>query len=107
MTTKQPPKNPVPQDWHVADIKCALEKQGWSLSRLSKRNGLCRSACQMALYHPWPKMERLIANAIGVPPQTIWPSRYGEDGNSNRRRGRPNNNANTAPTAGVIQASGA
>jgi Ner family transcriptional regulator len=27
-------------------------------------------------YRPWPKGEWLIANAIGVHPAEIWPSRY-------------------------------
>jgi Ner family transcriptional regulator len=80
------PKNPAPQDWHVADIKCALEKKGWSLARLSKKHRYYRSAAATALSRPWPKMESLIAEAIGVPPQTIWPSRYDEHGNSNRFR---------------------
>lgn len=32
----------------------------------------------------WPKMEELIAKAIGVTPQEIWPSRYNEDGTPKR-----------------------
>ena len=105
MSDKHPVKKPAPQDWHVADIKCALEKKGWSLSRLSKRNGYCRTACKAALHQPLPKMERLIADAIGVPPQEIWPSRYDEQGNPNRRRGRPRKDGTTASSGGVIQAS--
>ena len=27
------------QDWHPADVKCALEKAGWSLRRLSRHHG--------------------------------------------------------------------
>jgi Ner family transcriptional regulator len=105
MSNLHPKQKPASQDWHVADIKCALEKKGWSLSRLSKQRGYCRTACKMALRIAWPKMERIIADAIGVPPQVIWPSRYDEHGNSNRRRGRPKSNVTTAPTAGVIQQS--
>jgi len=105
MPNLHPPLKPAPQNWHVADIKCALEKKGWSLSRLSRKRGYSRNSCQMALYIPWPKMERIIADAIGVPPQTIWPSRYDEHGNSNRPRGRPKKNANTGRSTGVIPAS--
>ncbi len=79
-------KKPASLDWHNADIKCALEKKGWSLSRLSKQYGYCRSACQVALFMPWPKMERLIAHVIGVPPYVIWPSRYDANGNPARRQ---------------------
>lgn len=97
-------KNPAPQDWHNADIKCALEKRGFSLRRLSRLRNYSPGAACIALQIPWPKMEKIIADAIGVPPQTIWPSRYGEDGKSNRRRGgyHPRSNATTAPSAAVI-----
>lgn len=64
------------QDWHRADIKAALEKAGWSLSRLSTHHGFCTGALKHALYKPYVNGERLIAAAIGVTPQTIWPSRY-------------------------------
>lgn len=74
------PKKPAQQDWHRADIKAALEKRGYSLSRLSRLNGYSRSAAKCALDIHWPKMERLIAGTIGVPVQDIWPSRYHPDG---------------------------
>jgi Ner family transcriptional regulator len=34
------------------------------------------SAIRQALQHAYPKVERIIASALGVPPETIWPSRY-------------------------------
>lgn len=65
------------QDWHPADIVAALRKKGWSLRRLAKHHGY---ASPTQLTHPlqrhWPKGERLIADAIGVSPAEIWPSRY-------------------------------
>ncbi|HID49175.1 MAG TPA: transcriptional regulator [Chromatiales bacterium] len=68
------------QDWHPADIKAALEKAGWSLSRLSIHHGYAsRTTLKYALRKPWPKGERLIAEAIGMDPATIWPSRYPKD----------------------------
>ncbi len=76
-------QNAVPvssHDWHRADIKAALEKRGVCLSRLGMEHGYTRWAGSKALDAPWPKMERLIAAAIGAPPQQIWPSRYREDG---------------------------
>ena len=76
-------------DWHKADIKAALEKVGWSLSRLSRVNKLHRQAAALALRTSWPRMERLIADAIGVTPQEIWPSRYDKSGNS--KRAKPGN----------------
>lgn len=79
---------PEREDWHRADIKAALEKAGWSLRQLSIHHGLTPKTFQHAMWRPYPKGERAIAEAIGVPPQVIWPSRYGPDGQPNRRRGR-------------------
>ena len=87
MTNIDTSKKPGPQDWHRADIKAALEKRGLSLARLARLNGYARTSTPMALHHPWPKMERLIAGAIGVAPQEIWPSRYHEDGSPKSERG--------------------
>lgn len=81
-------KKPASKDWHPADIKAHLEKAGWSLSKLSRRNGYCRSAAALALRMPWPKMERLIAHTIGESPKTIWPTRYDNDGNPLSGRGQ-------------------
>lgn len=64
------------QDWHRADIRAALEKSGTNLRTLSVAAGLSKDTLRNALVRPWPKGERLIARAIGVNPETIWPSRY-------------------------------
>lgn len=81
MTQHTPPKKAVITDWHKADIKAALEKAGWNLSSLSRHHGYSdRKQLSVVLGRCWPKGERLIADAIGVPPQTIWPSRYNPDG---------------------------
>lgn len=79
-------KKPATQDWHKSDIKAALEKKGLTLKGLSISNGY-RSvdAAAQALQRPYPKMERILAKAIGVKPETIWPSRYKFNGSSKRR----------------------
>lgn len=64
------------QDWHRADIRAALEKSGTNLRTLSVAAGLSKDTLRNALVRPWPKGERLIAHAIGVNPEVIWPSRY-------------------------------
>lgn len=66
----------IAQDWHRADIKSALEKKGLSLRALSIQSGMKRDTLKNALDRRWPKGESIIASAIGVPPQKIWPSRY-------------------------------
>ncbi|EMA4769353.1 helix-turn-helix transcriptional regulator [Cronobacter sakazakii] len=67
-------------DWHPADIIAALCKKGTSLAALSRASGLGSSTLANALTRPWPKGEYLIAEAPGVHPSAIWPSRYFKDG---------------------------
>ncbi|QZN94604.1 helix-turn-helix domain-containing protein [Symbiopectobacterium purcellii] len=64
------------QDWHPADIIAAIKRKGTSLAALSRASGLASSTLANALTRRWPKGERLIAQAIKVSPEEIWPSRY-------------------------------
>ncbi|WNN53251.1 helix-turn-helix transcriptional regulator [Hafnia alvei] len=63
-------------DWHSADIIAALKKRGTTLSAVSREAGLASSTLANTLIRHWPKGEKLIAEAVGVPPEQIWPSRY-------------------------------
>ncbi|WP_347253069.1 helix-turn-helix transcriptional regulator [Leminorella grimontii] len=63
-------------DWHSADIIAALKKKGTSLAKVSRQAGLASSTLANALVRRWPKGERLIAEALGMEPKDIWPSRY-------------------------------
>ena len=63
-------------DWHPADIIAGLKKRGTSLSALSRQAGLASSTLANTLTRRWPKGERLIAEALEVAPEKIWPSRY-------------------------------
>jgi Ner family transcriptional regulator len=76
-----PPEN----DWHPADVLAALKKRGHSLAGLSVANGYHPTAAGKALKLPWPAMERIVADALGVTPQTIWPSRYDDEGRPRKR----------------------
>lgn len=69
-------KNCQSRDWHQADIIAELKKRGTNLSALSTANGYTRNGLRNALYRKYPKAERIIAEAIGVQPEDIWPSRY-------------------------------
>jgi len=75
MNTSDSQKKPA-EDWHRADIVAALHKAGWSLRKLSIEAGLSAGALNNALDRAWPKAEKIIAAAIEVEPETIWPSRY-------------------------------
>ncbi|POE40857.1 helix-turn-helix domain-containing protein [Pectobacterium odoriferum] len=66
------------QDWHPADIIAALKKRGTSLVAVSRNAGLASSTLANALQRHWPKGERLIAEALGLSPEHVWPSRYSE-----------------------------
>ena len=71
--------NPSP-DWHPADVLAALKKRGHSLAGLSTAHGYHATAAGKALKRPWPALEVLIAEAVGIPPHEIWPSRYASTG---------------------------
>lgn len=64
------------KDWHRADVVAALKKRGWSVRSLSIASGLAPSILGTALQCPYLKGEQIIANAIGVSANEIWPSRY-------------------------------
>lgn len=69
------------EDWHPADILAALRKAGYTLSKLAFEHGLKDSSgLSVAMVRSFPKGEQRIADALGVHPKVIWPSRYNEDG---------------------------
>jgi len=85
---RAPKKSAVREDWHPAIVVARLRMAGWSLRSLSVRHGLTHSTLQKANSQPYPHAERIIARAIGVKPQDIWPSRYDANGRAlHRRRG--------------------
>lgn len=64
-------------DWHRADIVAALHKVGWTIRKLSTHHGYADpTTLSHALDRPWPKGQKLIADALGLKPETIWPTRY-------------------------------
>ncbi|MEJ0020934.1 MAG: helix-turn-helix transcriptional regulator [Acetobacteraceae bacterium] len=87
MNARNAPESNLPDgdDWHPADVLAALKKRGHSLAGLSVANGYHPTAAGKALKQPWPAIERLLADAIGVRPQEIWPSRYDAEGNPRPR----------------------
>lgn len=85
MSTQSAP-NEIPDDpvqrneW----IKFQLRMRGSSLSKLARRLGVSRQAVRNALSAPYPKMERVIADELGLPPRAIWPERYERRGTEGR-----------------------
>lgn len=90
MTTPKPAKKTSRKDWHPARVIAELRIQtGLTLSKLAAKHDVSRQAVTRALHTTAPLSESRIADAIGISPQEIWPSRYNADGTVINRRGRP------------------
>lgn len=70
--------------WHPEEIKAAIRMRGSTMAELSRQNGYVDSVVKQVLRKPWPAVEKIVADYLGVAPQTIWPDRYGPDGMPNR-----------------------
>lgn len=60
----------------AAAIRALVTAQGKTLRSIAKEAGLNQQACSHALRYPWPRVERLIAEAVGTRPEYLWPERY-------------------------------
>ena len=49
-------------------IKYQLRRQGYTLTSLGREHGVSRHAVGLALRRPYPKMEAIIAKALGMHP---------------------------------------
>lgn len=76
MSVVSTPEKSASTDWHRADVVAALHKKGWSLRELSRQSGLSAGTLKSALDRPYKKAEGIIAAAIGMQPEEIWPERY-------------------------------
>jgi len=75
MATK-PDKKASQEDWHPAKILAELHMRGITLVALAATHGMTGSSTlSAAMVRSYPKNERRIADAIGVHPMAIWPSR--------------------------------
>lgn len=69
------------QDWHPSDVVAALHKAGWTMKALAAEHGLSTgTGLSKALTGSAPVSEKRIAEALGLHPKDIWPSRYLENG---------------------------
>lgn len=69
-----------------------LKLRGKSLAALATECGVARQQAQKAMAIPYPRMEKQIAEALGLAPEELFPERYRADGRPNRKRGRPGKN---------------
>ncbi|MDX9717218.1 MAG: helix-turn-helix domain-containing protein [Thauera sp.] len=66
----------TPQDWDRHAISAELRRRGLTFADLGRANGVNPRAVRDALYGSAPKYENIIAEALGLDPAQIWPSRY-------------------------------
>lgn len=69
-------KHHAPQDWDRHAILAELRRRGLTYADLGRAHGVNVRAVRDALYGSAPKYEHLIADALGLDPAQIWPSRY-------------------------------
>jgi len=87
-------------DWHPSFVIAALHQAGWTLTNLGKHHKLkCYGSLSKALRHSLPTAEKRIADAIGVHPKVIWPSRYYENGELKPRGFRA---LQSMPNTGIV-----
>lgn len=92
MITEQKPKEPhLIKEW----VKYQLGIRGLSFAELARQNGgVRREVPGKVFYMSYPKWERIVAVALGVQPEELWPERYAARaakkacGKSTRKRGR-------------------
>lgn len=63
--------------------------QGRSLAQVADRAGVSRQCIYQVFNKTYPRMEKVIAEALGIAPSELWPNRYDADGLPIYRRGRP------------------
>lgn len=67
-----------------------LTLRGESLASVARRKEVSRQAMQKVLTQPYPKMEKALADFLGIAPHQLFPERYDRHtGLPNRLRGRP------------------
>lgn len=69
-------------DWSPAKVRYELESRGLSFRFLSRKAGLADDSLKAVQRTPCLSYEKVIAEAIGVPAEEIWPSRYAARNNS-------------------------
>lgn len=74
MITKQKPKEPhLIKEW----VKYQLGIRGLSFAELARRNGgVRREVPGKPFYQSYPKWEKIIAAAVDMKPEELWPARY-------------------------------
>lgn len=80
-----------PPLWHPERIKAELRARYGHVTTLSETWGYHRTSISKTLSMRGysPKLELLIAEALGEPPHIVWPDRWGADGKPLPLRPKP------------------
>lgn len=57
-----------------------LKSRQLDLAKVARRAGVARQQAWKAMHTSYPKMEGVIAKALGLKPQQLFPERYNRDG---------------------------
>lgn len=68
-------------NWTKQAIIFALREKGITAAELARQNALSRFTIYGGMERPAPKVQAIIADALGVPRQAIWPQFYDQQGN--------------------------
>ena len=67
-------------------IRYQLAMRGESYAALGRRTGITAHCIYLALAKPYPKVEAMLAEEMGLEPKDLFPERYTADGLPNRGR---------------------
>lgn len=70
--------------WDRHAILAEIRRRFGSSRALARRVNLTAGEISAALGSPYPKAEKAIAAALGIPVQTLWPDRYWPNGRRRR-----------------------
>jgi lambda repressor-like predicted transcriptional regulator len=97
IATPKVPKNPaVRRVWICAQLRI----KGHSLRKLAQREGVSHQAMSAALMTPNAHLEPVVAGALGLTPQQLFPERFDHIGNRICRTSVPQRNTRN-PTGNV------
>lgn len=74
-------------------VKYQVHLQGRSLAQVASDAGVKRSTLYAVFIKTYPRMEKVVADAVGLPPAVLFPERYDSDGLPIYRMGRPKKSA--------------
>lgn len=73
-------------DWSPAKLKFELEERGLTYRALSLKAGYSQDSLKAVARTPNENYEQIIADAFGMKPEEIWPSRWEYRNRKNNRQ---------------------